>query len=73
MTDTGLSRKIDGNGRIIIPVDLREELKIKPGDVYEFFTMEKDGHTFLCIECFNLEDPIERAKKLLREAGITKI
>lgn len=70
MKDTGHSRKIDSNGRIIIPSQLRDELKIGPGDVYEFYILEQDNKTYLCIECFNLEDEVERAKRILREAGI---
>ena len=70
MKDTGHSRKIDSNGRIIIPSQLRDELKISTGDVYEFYILEQDNKTYLCIECFNLEDEVERAKRILREAGI---
>ena len=71
METTGHTRRIDANGRIIIPSQLRDELKIGQGDIYEFFLHEtKDGRTFLCIECYNLQDEIERAKRILREAGI---
>ena len=70
MKQTGHTRKIDSNGRIIIPSQLRDELNIKGGDIHEFFIHELDGRTYLCIECYGLEDEIEKAKRVLREAGI---
>ena len=70
MRQTEYSRKVDSNGRIIIPSQLRDELDIRPQDVLDFFVHEHDGRTFLCVECFRIEDEIERAKRILREAGI---
>lgn len=70
MKQTEYSRKVDSNGRIIIPSQLRDELDIRPQDVLDFFVHEHDGRTFLCVECFRIEDEIERAKRILREAGI---
>ena len=40
------------------------------GDEYSFFIHEHGGRTYLCVECFRKEDEIERAKRILREAGI---
>jgi hypothetical protein len=40
------------------------------GDIYDFFIHEHGGRTYLCVECFRKEDEIERAKRILREAGI---
>ena len=70
MKQTEYSRKVDSNGRIIIPSQLRDELDIRPQDVLDFYVHEHDGRTFLCVECFRIEDEIERAKRILREAGI---
>jgi AbrB family looped-hinge helix DNA binding protein len=70
MKQTEYSRKVDSNGRIIIPSQLRDELDIRPQDILDFFVHEHDGRTFLCVECFRIEDEIERAKRILREAGI---
>ena len=67
---TGHTRKVDANGRLIVPSQLRDELKIKPNDIYEFGIMEtEDGKTYLCIECYNLISEVERAKEVLRKAG----
>ena len=70
MKQTEYSRKVDSNGRIIIPSQLRDELDIRPQDILDFFVHEHEGRTFLCVECFRIEDEIERAKRILREAGI---
>ena len=40
------------------------------GDEYEFSIHEHKGRTYLCVECFHKENEIERAKRVLREAGI---
>ena len=68
---TGHTRKVDANGRLIVPSQLRDELKIQQNDIYEFGILEtEDGKTYLCIECHNLIDEVERAKQILRDAGI---
>lgn len=70
MKETDYARRVDTNGRIIIPSQLRDQLDIRPGDTYEFLIHEQQGKTYLCIECFRVEDEIEKAKRILREAGI---
>ena len=42
MKPTGIVRRIDGLGRIVIPKEIRENLKIREGDAFEIFT-DKDG------------------------------
>ena len=64
------SRKVDSNGRIIIPSQLRDQLDIRPGDLLEFYIHEDNGRTFLCVECTRVEDEVEKAKRILREAGL---
>ena len=73
MVETEYSRRMDGSGRLVVPVKLREALFMSPGDEYVFFTHEIDGRTFLCVECYNKENEIERAKRILREAGIADV
>ena len=70
MKQTEHSRKVDSNGRIIIPSQLRDQLDIRPGDLLEFYIHEDNGRTFLCVECARVEDEVERAKRVLREAGL---
>ena len=71
MKQTEYSRKVDSNGRIIIPSQLRDQLDIRPQDLLDFFIHEENGRTYLCIECIRVEDEIEKAKRILREAGIS--
>ena len=42
MRATGIIRRIDDIGRIVIPKTIRENLKIREGDAFEIFT-DKDG------------------------------
>jgi AbrB family looped-hinge helix DNA binding protein len=37
---TEFARKVDTNGRVIIPSDLRDELDIRPGDLLDFCIYE---------------------------------
>lgn len=70
MRETEYSRRLDSSGRLVIPVKLREELRMETGDEYSFFIHEDGGRTYLCVECFRKEDEIERAKRILAQAGI---
>lgn len=70
MKETEFCRRVDSSGRLVIPSKLREQLKIESGDEYTFYIHEENGRTYLCVECFRIEDEIEKAKRVLREAGI---
>lgn len=70
MTKTEHSRKMDSSGRVIVPSQLRDQLDLRPGDMIEFCILEQDGRTYLCFECPRVEDEIEKAKRILREAGL---
>jgi len=73
MKKTDYARKIDTTGRLVIPAKLREELGIEIGSVYAFYLHEADGKRYLCIECPERESEIEKAKRILREAGVTNL
>lgn len=70
MKETEFCRRVDSSGRLVIPSKLREQLKIESGDEYTFYVHEENGRTYLCVECFRIEDEIEKAKRVLREAGL---
>ena len=70
MRETEYSRRLDSSGRLVIPSKLREELRMEVGDEYAFYIHEHGGRTYLCVECFRKENEIERAKRILTEAGI---
>lgn len=42
MKTTGMSRRIDENGRIVIPREIRKTLGIESGDPIEIFTHNKE-------------------------------
>lgn len=46
MKPTGIIRRIDDLGRVVIPKEIRRALKIKEGDPLEIFT-ERDGSVIL--------------------------
>lgn len=63
MKSTGLVRKIDENGRIVLPKDIRDKMGIDEGDALEFFydndnlIIKKYSH--YCIFCGNEEDVVQ--------------
>lgn len=71
MVHTEYARKVDTNGRVIIPSQLRDQLDIRPGDALDFYIHEDGGRTFLCFECCRVENEIEKAKRVLEAAGFS--
>lgn len=45
----GITRKIDGTGRIILPKNLRNKYRLLEGDSVDYFTYHKDGKDYICI------------------------
>ena len=70
MEKTEYSRKMDSGGRVVVPVQLRDKLDLRPGDEITFCLHEHEGKTYLCIECPRVENEIEKAQRILREAGL---
>lgn len=68
MKETEYARKLDPNGRLLIPIRLRESLGLQPGDTYTFYLHEEGGIQYLCIACGDTE--ITKARKLLEENGM---
>lgn len=62
MKSTGIVRKIDGLGRIVIPVELRTELKIGEKDPLEVFTDENmivlKKYAPHCVFCGEVKDVV---------------
>ena len=48
MKATGVVRRIDDLGRVVIPKEIRKTLRIKEGDPLEIFT-DKEGEVILKI------------------------
>lgn len=70
MKKTKYSRKLDANGRLVIPSKLREEVGLELGETYTFYTYERNGKFYLCIECPNCETELEKAMKILKKNGL---
>lgn len=65
MQATGIVRRIDDLGRIIIPKEIRRKFNIKEGDALELFIDEKDGEI-----TFKLyETAFDRAQRIAKDAG----
>lgn len=43
MRATGIIRRIDELGRVVIPKDIRRTCRIREGDPFEIFIDQKDG------------------------------
>lgn len=72
--ETEYSRKLDTCGRLVIPSKLREAMRLEVGENYPFFTaVDEEGQSWLCIPCPGAETEIDKAKRLLKEAGITSL
>lgn len=77
MKSTGIVRKVDELGRIVIPMELRKSLDIKERDPLEIFTdngaivLKKYSNT--CVFCGEGEDIIEFGRKHICPACLAKI
>lgn len=63
MKATGIVRRIDNLGRVVIPKEIRKTLRIKEGDALEIFT-DKDGEVIL-----KKYSPIEEMGEYARKYG----
>ena len=59
MKATGITRKIDELGRIVIPKEIRRTLRIREGTPLEIFT-EKNGEIILKSDESNVLDILEK-------------
>ena len=71
LIDTGLSRKLDSTGRLVIPTKLREDMGLVIGNEYPFLTLETDdGRKFICIECPGINKKVlEEARRIIEKYG----
>jgi transcriptional pleiotropic regulator of transition state genes len=72
MKSTGIVRKVDPLGRIVIPIELRKTFNVNEGDPLEIFT---DGDTIVlkkyqpaCIFCGEADDVVNyKGKKICKK------
>lgn len=70
MKKTDFSRRLDSTGRIVIPSRLRQQIGMQENETYDFYTLEKDGKLFLCIECGTVEDELAQAMQIAQKHGM---
>lgn len=77
---TGITRKIDDLGRIVLPKELRKTLGIEPGTPIEIYTEDESivlkKYEQKCIICGSTNDIVEyKGKKACRKCieGLKKI
>lgn len=72
MKATGIVRRVDQLGRIIIPKDIRKELCIKEGDAFDvFIDTENNGVLFIPYE-FRISDWVNKTMNLLDDKVINE-
>lgn len=64
MKATGIIRRIDDLGRVVIPKEIRRTLKIREGDPLEIF-LEKDCVCFQKYSLLSMDDDVLRTAKLM--------
>lgn len=67
MKTTGIVRRIDDLGRIVIPKEIRKRIGVKEGDPFEIF-ISKDRSSFI-LQKYDFDSPIKHALKCLRIAA----
>lgn len=77
MKSTGIVRKVDELGRIVVPMELRKIMDIKEKDPIEIFT---DGDCIIlkkftdsCIFCGSAENAVRYEGKIICKDCLTKL
>ena len=71
MKATGIIRRIDDLGRVVIPKEIRRTLKIREGDPLEIFLEDENGLVFRKYSLLSMSDEILRTAKLMAKfAGV---
>lgn len=63
MKETGVIRRIDELGRIVIPKEIRKRLRVGPGDMLDIFTSDKQIILSKYTELSEMEDHLEHLLK----------
>ena len=63
MKTTGIVRRVDDLGRVVIPKEIRQSLKIREGDPLEIW-LDKD---VICFKKYNAIVPLEDTLKAITE------
>lgn len=77
MKSTGIVRKIDDLGRMVIPIELRKTMNIRPKDPMEIFVEDEKiilrKYQPACIFCGSADDTLEYEGQMVCRECIDKI
>ena len=74
MKATGIVRRIDDLGRVVIPKGIRRTIGIREGDLLEIFTLQGNGKTMVAFSQYEEMHPDEiRVKTTEYENAISEI
>lgn len=77
MKSTGIVRKVDDLGRMVIPIELRKKMNINPKDPMEIFVDEDEiilsKYEPACIFCGSMDDNIEFEGRTICKECIEKM
>jgi transcriptional pleiotropic regulator of transition state genes len=77
MKSTGITRPVDALGRVVIPMEIRENLDIKTKDLLEIFVQGDKivlkKHTASCIFCGSEENVADFEDKKVCRACLEKL
>lgn len=77
MKSTGITRPVDALGRVVIPMEIRENLNIKTKDLLDIsmqgnhIVLTKHGQT--CVFCDNAEDLVVFEDKKVCKSCLVKL
>lgn len=77
MKSTGITRPVDALGRVVIPMEIRENLNINPKDILD---ISVQGNQIIltkqesaCVFCNNTEDLVAFENKKVCKACLSKL
>ena len=77
MKSTGMVRKVDNLGRVVLPIEIRQSLDITPRDPLEIFIQDKQiilqKYHPACVFCTNVENIVYFNDKRICAEGLEKI
>ena len=65
MKATGIVRRVDDLGRVVIPKEIRRTLRIREGDPLEIYLLEDGGCVFKKYSPLSMNDDVLRTAKLM--------
>ena len=71
MKATGIVRKLDGLGRIVLPIELRRAYDMEPGTAIEVFT-DDEGFILRKYQPSNRDENITKLKEAIEQGDSTK-